>query len=120
MRSHSSCGHPFRGQFSLELLAAMAAYFALLAALIAAENSAGAGLLSASKTLADRVAAADACLALDFFALDARNTAMRLDRLNGLAANGRTVFVGAENATCLAKIAAEDRIRVEQNAREPA
>jgi len=109
-----------RGQFSLELLVAMAAYFALIAAFIAAENSASAGLAAEARALSDRQGASLACLYLDYFSLDARNTAVRLDDWGKLAANGRTVFVGMENATCLAKIAAEDRIRVEQNEKEPA
>jgi len=109
-----------RAQFSMELLLATAAYFALLAALIAAENDAGAGLSAAADTLSDRQAASLACLYLDFFSMDARNTALRLGGRREIAANGRTVLVGAGNATCAAQVAVEDRIRVEQNEREPA
>jgi hypothetical protein len=109
-----------RAQFSIELLAAMAAYFALLAALISAQNAAGAGLGEAASGAADRQAASSACLFLDFFSADGRNTAATLWDQPNLSTAGRTVFVGAGNSTCLSRIAAGGAVRVEQNEREPA
>jgi len=110
-----------RGQFSLELLAVFAAYFALLSAFIAAENDAGKDLSTAAQGFSNRTAAANACFFLDFFAEDARNTAMSAGGLKNLVAGGHIVAKGGETAVCMAKIqGTENGVVVEQNEREPA
>ncbi len=113
--------HSRPGQFSLELLMVVAAYFALLSVFIAAENSAGKELSAAAKTLSNRTSASLTCLFLDFFSLNARNTAMRLGEQKNLLAAGHVLARGSERATCVAKMqGTEKKVRVEQNEREPA
>jgi len=118
-RLASPAGQNRRAQFSLELLLVTAAYFALLATFIAAENKAGLELAAAEKAFSNRTQASLACFFLDFFSLDARNTAMRLDK-KPIAGAGHTIDAGGERATCLAELAVEDEVRVKQNGREPA
>ncbi|MCX6767712.1 MAG: hypothetical protein NTY90_03220, partial [Candidatus Micrarchaeota archaeon] len=56
-RPASPAGQNRRAQFSLELLLVMAAYFALLATFIAAENKAGRELAAAEKAFSNRTQA---------------------------------------------------------------
>ncbi|MEW5955444.1 MAG: hypothetical protein AB1626_02810 [Candidatus Micrarchaeota archaeon] len=118
-----------KAQASLELMVAMAAYFALLASFFAFENSVGSRVLDLALEAKARNGAENACLQLDFLALDGKRTAIALEAGSYSAAGSNDLFAEftAANgstrqtkATCATEVSGTKKLFVSHGEREPA
>lgn len=118
-----------KAQASLELMVAMAAYFALLAGFFAFENSVGDRLLDLALETRARNGAENTCTQLDFLALDGKRTSLALEEGNYSASgsNALTAEFTAANgsnlktsAACTAIVSGSKKLFVSHDEREPA
>jgi len=117
-----------KAQASLELMIAMAAYFALLAGFFAFENSVGSRVTDLFLALKARNDAENACLQLDFLALDGKRTAIALEGNYSAAGSNELIaeFVAVNGsvlqakATCASTVSGAKKLLVSHEEREPA
>jgi len=118
-----------KAQASLELMIAMAAYFALLAGFFAFENNAGMRTLDLALESRARNGAENTCLQLDFLALDGKRTSLALEQGNYSASGSNELvadFVSANGsalktrAACTATVSGTGKLFVSHDEREPA
>lgn len=118
-----------RGQFSLELMIAFAAYAALIASFVGALNYLSAEGKARAAELVEKTELEAVCSVLDSFAVNARNTAMKLevDSSRYVVENGSIKFekrFSKTNASvsvkCFSRMGGRGVLEVEESSRESA
>jgi len=107
-----------KAQLSLELMLAIAAYFALIAAFASFETQVGERARNEATSASSFLKARAACAVIDEFSLSARNTAVDFSQLENATASENTVFIDGANATCNSPVRSQDGLRVAQSKRE--
>ncbi|MGC8850760.1 MAG: hypothetical protein ACP5O3_00820 [Candidatus Micrarchaeia archaeon] len=116
-----------KAQLSMEFMVSSAAYLALITAFLALEGGIAETIQGKTAGVTARMRAENACFFVDSFALNGKNTAMRLGAENLSAAGEHLLSVSftaqggvqaSANASCLASIQGAQEMRVKQSEKD--